>query len=59
MKPLRRAQDHLGRLQFVFADQNQGDTMPIRPIFGVDPRLAPGRPRVARGPTGHPYNKPI
>jgi hypothetical protein len=59
MKPLRWAQDHLGRSQNVFGDQNQGDTMPIRPLFGVDPRLAPGRPRVTPNPTGHPHSKPI
>jgi hypothetical protein len=59
MKPLRRAQDHLGRLQFVFGDQNQGDTIPIRPIFELDPRLAPGRPRVTHVRPGHPHSKPI
>ena len=50
MKPLRWAQDHLGRLQFVFAHQNQGDTMWIRPVLGVDPRSASGDPRAAQKP---------
>jgi hypothetical protein len=42
MKPSKRAQDHLGRCQNAFADQNQGDTMWIRPVLGVDPRVGLG-----------------
>jgi hypothetical protein len=44
MEPPKRAQDHLGRPQNAFADQNQGDTMVIRPLFEPDPRSGPGRP---------------
>jgi hypothetical protein len=50
MKPSKRAQDRLGRSQNAFADQNQGDTMWIRPVLGVDPGSTLRGPREAQKP---------
>jgi hypothetical protein len=44
MEPLGWARDHLGRLQIVFAHQNQGYTTMIRLVFELDPKSALGRP---------------
>jgi hypothetical protein len=41
MKPPRWARDDLGHPQNTFADQNQGYTMVIRLVFGLDPKSGP------------------
>jgi hypothetical protein len=59
MEPPRWARDHLGRLQIVFAHQNQGHTMVIRLVFGLDPSVGPESAFGAQGQPGKPYGKLI
>jgi hypothetical protein len=59
MEPPRWARDHLGHSQIVFAHQNQGHTMVIRLVFGLDPQSGQGRPSGSQGHLGEPYGKLI